>query len=498
MLNRYIYILNKRYKIRMIYKTYLDKVTTIIKNSDLNTGINPVAELHYGDGLYSRMLVHFDHTRIKEMIEDKTFGNEEKVKHFLHLTNAGSIDFTEVHCGKLSDISFNRVQRAASFDLIFFFIPQEWDGGKGFDMIKTKYSVKHGTYAKNIDTKLVSTDGCNWFQPRNGYKWKEEGVYSNTTLSQEYEAFGSTEGSPIVFARQHFDIGNEDICVDITDVVNKYVKGELENYGIGIAFSPLLEESKLHVEKYASFLSKYTNTFFEPYVMTVYDDYICDDRGSFTLNKMNRLYLYCNVGGHLTNLDELPKCTINDIEYVVKQHTKGIYYAEVLGDKSVFNTRQMYYDIWSNIKIDGIEFDDVEMDFVVNTTNSLFNFGNTIDENIKFTASIYGINDLEKIRRGDIRKITLINRQNYSTNKCNVIDEAYFRLYVKDGTRDYDIIGWCPVNKTVKENFFTIDTNMLIPERYYIDVKYKYNMEEITQYEVIKFDIIDQLNNKFN
>lgn len=50
----------------MVTRTYIDKINTIVKDSNLNSGINPVAELHYGKGLYSRMLIHFDHNKVKQ------------------------------------------------------------------------------------------------------------------------------------------------------------------------------------------------------------------------------------------------------------------------------------------------------------------------------------------------------------------------------------------------------------------------------------------------
>lgn len=481
----------------MLTRTYLDKVVTIVKDSKLNSGLNPVAELHYGKGEYSRILIHFDHNEIKSKIEDKTFANVDKLHHYLHITNAGSIDFTDLHCCKLSEISDNKVVRAASFDLIFFLLPQKFDMGKGFDMINTKFTLNHGRL-KNGVPNLTSEDGCNWYQARNGYNWKEEGVYSNDTLSKEYDNFSSENGSPIIFARQHFDIGNEDVMIDITNLMNQYINGELENNGIGIAFTPMTEITLMEQEQYCGLLTNKTNTFFEPHVVTVYDDFISDDRGSFTINKKNKLYLYCNIGGIATNLDELPVCTIDNINYEVKQYGKGIYYAEVLGDRNTFNPNQMYYDVWSNIKVNGVKFDDVEMDFVVHPISNYFNFGNTLDENIKFSPVIYGIKENEKIHRGDIRKVTLISRQNYSSNKCNVVDEAYYRLYIMDGTRPYDVISWTPINKTVKENFFVIDTKMLIPQRYYIDIKYKYNMEEICENNVLSFDITDDINNRYN
>ena len=469
-----------------------------MKDSKLNSGINPVAELHYGHGIYSRILMQFDVEGIRSKINDKTFANTEKLHHYLRLTNAGSIDFTELHCGKLSDVSNGMVKRAASFDLIFFLIPMEWDGGKGFDMVRDKFTDK-GDYLQfhNKLPNLVSEDGCNWFQPRNGYKWNEEGVYSLDTLTAEYNKFSSDLGSDIVLYRQHFDIGNENINIEITDLVNKYLSGEIKNYGIGVAFSPMLEESIDKYERYCSFFTHKTNTFFEPFVESVYEDCISDDRGSFTLNKNNKLYLYCNIDGETRNLDEMPTCMINGRPYDVKQFGKGIYYVDVFGDKGFFRPRTMYYDVWSNLKYDGVEFEDVELDFVVYHQQHLFNFGSTLKETNHFTSSIYGIKQDERIKRGDLRKVGVTARQNYTTNKTSLLGNIYYRLYVMDGERELDIIKWEQINKTCTENFFSIDTSMLIPQRYYIDVKYKYNMEEISERKVLSFVITDDLNNKY-
>ena len=32
----------------MVFKTYIEKFNTIISNSNLNTGLNPVSEIQYG------------------------------------------------------------------------------------------------------------------------------------------------------------------------------------------------------------------------------------------------------------------------------------------------------------------------------------------------------------------------------------------------------------------------------------------------------------------
>ena len=66
-----------------------------------------------------------------------------------------------------SSINDNKKIRATSFDLIFFLIPKEWDSGKGFDY--SMNALNAGYYSPTpIDPKrLVSTDGCNWFQRKN-------------------------------------------------------------------------------------------------------------------------------------------------------------------------------------------------------------------------------------------------------------------------------------------------------------------------------------------
>lgn len=150
----------------MIERTYLSKFSTIVKDSDINTGINVVGELVYGRHT-SRILCYFDHTKIKSMVDNGVLPNMSKLKHILHITNAGSIDFTQLHTKEASSIGNGVKKRATSFDLLFFLIPQEWDRGKGFDYSKTAFNEDfYSTKNKHYASRLVSTDGSNWFQSK--------------------------------------------------------------------------------------------------------------------------------------------------------------------------------------------------------------------------------------------------------------------------------------------------------------------------------------------
>ena len=499
----------------MIYKTYLSKVNTIISGSPINTSLNPITELVY-DKNVTRSLIYFDHSKIKQLMEDGTMPDKDKITHTLKLTNAGSVDFTTLHDKMASDISGCIRQRAASFELIFFLIPKEWDKGKGFDYSLGAYNTDYyDAKSEEFGNKLISVDGCSWFYRKNGLRWDEEGVYSNETLTKELEDISTEEGSAIIIGRQNFEVGNENINLDITDVVNKFVSGELENYGIGIAFSPQLERDggakKGIIEKYVGFFTNKTNTFFEPYVETKYNDHIEDDRANFVLGKNNKLYLYCNLGGNLEDLDETPLVTVTDsneeivtdadgnlLENIEAKHfSKGIYYIDLKISQADREADTMLFDTWSNVKYQGTEVSPVELDFTLKNVNMFFNIGNKLENNNRFIPNISGINDNEKIKRGDIRKIRINARVEYSTQDYELINGMESRLYIKDGTREIDVLEWEPVNKTFLENYTMIDTNILIPQRYYLDVKIKYGMEEIIHHDVLHFDIVDDLNNKY-
>jgi len=500
----------------MYYRTYVSKMCSIIKDSDLNTSLNPVSELLYGKNT-SRVLLYFDHYKIKQMMEDGTMPDKSKIKHILKITNAGSLDFTLLNHKDTSSVNGCIRKRASSFDLIFFLIPKTWDAGKGFDYSRSIFQEDfYDTKSEGWGNRLISTDGCNWFQRRNGLKWDEPGIYSNNKLSEEYDNFSSKNGSEIVFARQRFEVGGENINLDITDIVNKFVSGEIQNNGIGIAFTPALErigEDKRSllssIENYLGLFSNKTNTFFEPFVETHYQDYINDDRANFVLNKDNKLYLYCNLGGQLTDLDELPLVTVTDtneevvtdangmlLENIEAKHfSKGVYYLDLKITGREADT--MLFDTWSNIKYQGSDLDNVELDFTLKNVNMFFNIGNKLESNERFTPNTSGINDSEDIKRGDIRKLKITARVQYSTQDYELINGIETRLYVRDGTRELDVFPWEPVNKTFLENYVLIDTSILIPQRYYVDIKIKYGMEEIIHHDVLHFNIVDDINNKY-
>lgn len=466
----------------MINRTYIDKATTIIKNSEFNFGLNPIAELNYGKTI-SRALIHFNIDFLRKKVEDKTYTDITKLKHIIKLTNCGSIDVNSIN-KKIPSSDLKGVkERATSFEVILFLIPQEWDAGRGFD---------NGADFWLNGKPSVSKHGCNWYQSMDGYYWNEEGVYSNTTLSHEYDKFSQGEDS-IVIGRQHFDFGNENFEIDITNTVNKFINGEIENYGIGLAFSPMLEDSVIDMTQYVGFFTNKTNTFFEPFLETIYNEYISDDRAEFYIGKTNRLYLYTYMGGNLDNLDNLPTCIINEKVYDVKQATKGVYYAEITFKTGEVIPNSILYDMWSNLAYNGEKLDDVEMEFVALPSKNYFRIGENAIEPKILIPTISGINDNENLVQGDKRIVRIDFRKQYTSDKRDLIENAEYRLFVKDGKREVDVITFNPIEKMYLYNFFIINTSELIPNTYYVDIKVNYGHEIRIYKEKLRFNIISNV-----
>lgn len=473
-----------------VTKTYSSKSNTISRDQEyVNMGLNPVMEINYGKML-TRGMIYFDHNKVKKMVENKTYPDIGKLHHTLKMVNCSSIEFKGETRPCMDSTMQDDKLRVGSFDLIFFFIPYEWDEGKGFDFVEDLFRGDHSAF---------STDGSSWKKYRNFFKWGEDGIYTTEHLSRELDLFTNPNGnkSDIIFAYKHFDKGNEDLELDITEVFNKYITGELCNYGFGIAFAPAYEnvvEQKM--SSYVGFFTHHTNSYFEPYIETTYDEIIEDDRTNFYLDKQNKLYFYASVGGSFVNLDKLPTCTINDVSYAVKQATKGVYYVDIAFSSKDYSSDTMFYDEWSDIVYNGKQFPDVTLDFVTKGSENYFSFGlpssNKV-EDTEFIPSVYGINNKETIIRGDVRKVNVECHIPYTSNQLRSVDGIEYRIYVRHQDKELDAIGWQKVERGYNENYFIVDTNDFVPHRYHIDLRVTQNMELTYYHNSIEFDIVSDI-----
>jgi hypothetical protein len=147
--------------------------------------------------------------------------------------------------------------------------------------------------------KNYSDRPSNWLETTTITDWQEPGIYSNTnTGSFNYNQLQ-------IIDTQHFEFGDENVEFDMTSEINSILNGSLTGVtGWGIAYLPQVENLTGTTGNYSvGFFTRHTQTFYEPFLETNYNDSIEDDRNSFSLGKINKLYLYIFEDGDFQNLD---------------------------------------------------------------------------------------------------------------------------------------------------------------------------------------------------
>lgn len=481
----------------MVRHFFLDKTNTIIEGSEQNLGLNPILQLSYGQGLMKGLL-HFDVSPIRALVNDGTFSDTGKLKFTLKMTNCMSVDGFPYEKELIRGLNKNAM-RASSFDLILYKLPLNWDAGRGFDYVSDFWIH---------DRRSFSRDGSNWYCCRTGMLWDKTvlppslkdvtgGIYTYDEIYSEYENYRYGTES-IIVGMQHFDFGNENLAIDITDYVLEILGSEADiNYGLCLSFAPEYDAMETEIAQYVGFFNDNTNTFFHPYVECIYDECISDDRESFTYGKDNNLYLYVSDNGLPANLDSTPSCHVNGNAVEVFHVTKGVYRAHIPSSAVSLTPETILTDIWSGISLNGVAEDDVEMEFFVNPKERKTSIGMSSEMRRDMVPSVYGINDAENISRGEVREVSVDFRVKYNTNRKVLIDSAEYRIYVMDGNRELDVIDYQPVEKTFLNNFFVIYTEDLIPHEYFVDIKVKMGREIKFYKKVLRFNIVSNVTERY-
>ena len=318
-----------------IYRTYFDKDTTILSNSSLNTARNPISQLYYGQNAqgtqeYSRLLIHFDTSELLSLVNEGNIMGT--MTHTLKMKNTSFFD------GELIAADFEAKKRAYSFDLILFKINEYWDEGGGYDVVPN--------ILESPNNNAYIQGPANWNYRTTTNQWLVPGIVDYYNLY------------PTIITTQHFEFGNEDIEIDITDSVNSILSGETNN-GYCIAFRHDYEiMTGVTQQQYVGFYSHNTNTYYEPFVETMWNDLIEDDRGYFFMGRTNKIFYYATINGQLINLDTLPTVQITDDSNnpissgTSSQLSKGIYYYEFMVPENNSLDKFQYTDSW-NVSYNG-------------------------------------------------------------------------------------------------------------------------------------------------
>ena len=165
----------------------------------------------------------------------------------------------------------------------------EWQEGLGLDMEEYKdltYDIR----------------GSNWIKRSGSTSWGSAGG--------DFPAAG---GDGAYYYLATFPKGDEDLEVDVTPIINRWIEGSINNYGFIIRMSSSLADQKRSYYTKKFFGRASHNWFERPVLEARWDSSKLDDRGSFYLSSslvpakdnLNTVYLYNYVRGRLSNIPSI-------------------------------------------------------------------------------------------------------------------------------------------------------------------------------------------------
>ena len=208
----------------------------------------------------ARILVQFP---IEQISTDRGLGN---------LPPSGSVSFIMKLSNAVHPFTVPR-----RFTLVTNPISGSWDEGYGLDM-----------------ESYTDTGYANWISSSQTIAWDNEG-------GDYYED---------IEASQFFEDGLEDLELDITDIVEQWVDGSIENNGLIVRLSSSYEEADTSYYT-KRFFAKGSEFFYKrPWIEARFDATVKDDRGRFYLYNpfvpeelnYNTLYIHNKFRGNLYDL----------------------------------------------------------------------------------------------------------------------------------------------------------------------------------------------------
>lgn len=456
-----------------IFRSYFSKNNTIIKDNKTNNGHNPVTEISY-NGEYSpisRFIFDIDLTDIIEKIASGNYQRSNVIKHTLNLKNTISMSPQYIG-GKFVDKITNR---ASSFKMDLFEVNEAWSEGSGYDFI-----YNQALYP------LAKESASNWFNNTSNTLWDNEGVYLSGTTN--------------IIATMEFDGGNEDINVDITNFINNKLDiilsgGTDLNFGFGLKFSDDFETLTGTTRNAVAFHTRFTHTFFEPFLETTVNDNYLDDREYFYLDENNSLVsTFNNQNGSLV---------INNVQIF---DYNGELFNTISGSnitKLNNTTYKIGLNIPSNLYPDAVIFNDVwnyTYNGVAKTlTNDFYLMSNDIlIDNLyanydNYNIIIQGLKCGDELQRGDTRKLIIGIKELYKYVGNKYPLDVQYRIYTKQAKHfNIDIIPLTKMNRIKSKYYLDIDTSWFIAQDYTLEIKIV-NVDIVISKKLIDFSILSDI-----
>ncbi len=268
----------------------------------------------------SRALVKFP---IDEIISDRTLGL---------IPLSGNVEFLLKLYNAEHPLSLPK-----DYYLSVFPLSQSWDEGYGLDM-ESYLDPGQG---------MPNGYGANWISGSSTEGWD---ITGSSYITDEY--------------KQYFKRGHEDLEINITNLVEKWIDSSYDNNGVLVKLSGSFEDgSQLKSFYTKKFFARDTEFFYKrPIIEVRWEEVVKDDRGNFYASSSllsdedntNNLFFYNRFRGQLKNIPSNPNVLVKlytDSNYTnqlttvscsVTNPSTGIYKASIKAQ----TTSSALYDKW--------------------------------------------------------------------------------------------------------------------------------------------------------
>lgn len=528
----------------MIFNSFITKNNTIFKNSQVNTGKNPVVELYYGgDREFSRYIFNYDIKKFVKLFIDGKYNISElyNFKHTLYMINTQFFAYRN----DFPDGYYLNYKRANSFELVLYSLEESFDEGRGYDQNRMGLTTGK-VYIKN--------EPSNYYNRKTMVEWTEPGGLDLQGVNDMWfsdDEFGisvehgyselslTNKIEHRIISAQHFDDGIENVEMDISNYINSTVEYFLINYskltsidtaigdstvivkpippgsnpvliggivklpGFGrddfndideildkyldeinfmLCFSPKYENSRSVERNYVGFFSKHSNSAYSPFVQSKYTYPLNDNRSKFLLGENNEVYASDKNSDLFDRVSEIIITDTNDID-----NNNYSYY--ISATELFLNSGYVGFNL--SIPNEDIgECVDILYDLWFDSDGNVIYEGvieiNKNRSNLPLPLSKQigfvnrGLNNNEKLNIGEIRRVYIDPKVKYTTNQIYDGVQMIYRVYALEGTTEIPFIDVDDVYHYNGDFYFDLDTTSFLPNKYYIDLVCRFNNGEVT------------------
>jgi len=384
------------------------------------------------------------------------------------------------------------------FTLTVAAVSASWEEGHGLDMEE---------YTDLTHDKV----GSSWVNAMSGTTWTSEGG--------DYHAAPRFDVS--------FDDGTEDLEVDITNVVEDWIAGTKEKYGLGVFLTASQEDGASRSYYTKKFFGRGSEFFFKrPHLEARWDSSNKDNRSNFYYSSslapandnLNTLYLYNYVRGQLRDLPAVGTGQLNVDIYsgstgptnklvlspggsvpalaaaaTASHVSTGIYSASVSLTASVDYPKKLY-DVWFTGSTHYYTGSIVPATMSASPTFPTDQYVTTITN---LRSAYDSLETKARFRLFTRPKNWQPNIYTVASNKIDntVIENAYYRVFRLTDHLDVIPYGTGAMNHTLTSydsegNYFDLDMRNLEPDfAYGIKFVYYLNDSYVEQPETFKFRV---------